>query len=777
MAQDDITLNGGNGETEESKSKVETAHHEADSPEQAPEGNREETVEVSSPEEAVSGFTESAGEADAPGETEPEPLVSDSASSGIPVSGDVPEDSEGAEGQPVVSNSESLPEAEAPGTPPVDEPGDTESAESPVTEEEKAVAEEEKPVAEEENAVAEEEKPVAEEEKADLQEEDEEEGAEEEDSAQESIDLTELDKPALAALLIKELAFLQKGENLTLGVFRRLDGLLKDFKPILENFQASEQGEALEKFVAENGSDEGFEYRQNPETAQLEELKSKLKTERGKFFRQLDKVKEDNFNLKTSLLQRLRELVEEEESKESDDSNMKAGWQDFKKIQEEWRTAGNINSPHNGTLWATYNALVDRYFNIRNMFFELKELDRKRNAEVKTELCEKVEAIADSIGENGYTRQHLDEALHLFEEYKHVGPAPKEDQEKLWQRFKIALDRVYDAKRLQSGELRKQAAEVYEIKSKIYEEILPYTAFSSGSINDWNAKTKELLAYQAKWEEIKGGMPREEGKVLSKKFWSALKAFFNNKGEFFRQLEAKREVNLKAKTELCEQAEEILSQGEDSPQNTQRIIELQKKWKTIGQVPEKFKDSIFVRFKTACDAYFDKKRGKNQAVEKEFEQNLQKKQDLCDRIEEMAGESDANIEQLNAFKAEWKGIGFVPRAEMQNIQKRYIAAINKYVSAIGKLSSREKEIVLLQSEVDVVKGSDSDRNLYRKENDLRKKVTQLEENILLWQNNIQFFAKSKTSDKLKADFEKKIEKAEEQLAELKHQLKVLQEAF
>ena len=164
-------------------------------------------------------------------------------------------------------------------------------------------------------------------------------------------------------------------------------------------------------------------------------------------------------------------------------------------------------------------------------------------------------------------------------------------------------------------------------------------------------------------------------------------------------------------------------------------------------------------------------------MEQEFKENLEKKLELCERIETMAEEGEANIEQLNAFKAEWKGIGFVPRSEMQNIQKKYIAAINKYVSAIGKLSSKEKEIVLLQSEIDVVKSSDSDRNLYRKEIDLRKKVSQLEENILLWQNNIQFFAKSKTSDKLKAEFEKKIEKAEEQLAELKHQLKILQEAI
>lgn len=737
MAQDDITLNGGNGEKEPETDREETTQAEPDT---QPESQAKEADnEIVDSEESV--VEEVASDA---------PVVA--AEDDVSTSGEVPEPdlTPAGEESPVEPAAEVQPSADL--LPEAPEESETPAPEN-IAESVEATTDDESTHTEGDDT------------------------SEEEDAALESIDLSDMDKPALIAVLSKELAFLQKGEGLSLAVFRRLDGLLKDFRVILEGFQSGEQEEALKRFTAENGSEEGFEYRQDPQTSQLEELKNKLKGERSKFFKQLDRAKEDNFNLKTSLLQRLRELVEEEENKESDDSNMKAGWQDFKKIQEEWRSAGNISSPHNGTLWATYNALVDRYFNIRNMFFELKELDRKRNADLKSELCEKVEHIAAEIEKNGYSKQLLDDALHAFEEYKHVGPAPKEDQEVLWQRFKAALDKVYDAKRLQAGEQRKQAAEVYELKSKIYEEIVPYTAFSSGSINEWNAKTKELLAYQTKWEEIKGGMPREEGKVLSKKFWSALKTFFNNKGDFFRQLEAKREVNLRAKTELCEQAEEILSQGEDNPQNTQRIIELQKRWKTIGQVPEKFKDSVFVRFKTACDAYFDKKRGKNQAVEKEFEGNLDKKEDLCSRIEALSEEADANIEQLNAFKAEWKGIGFVPRGEMQNIQKRYISAINKYVSAIGKLSSKEKEIVLLQSEVDAVKGGDTDRNLYRKENDLRKKATQLEESILLWQNNIQFFAKSKSSDKLKADFEKKIEKAEEQLAELKHQLKILQEAF
>ena len=222
-----------------------------------------------------------------------------------------------------------------------------------------------------------------------------------------------------------------------------------------------------------------------------------------------------------------------------------------------------------------------------------------------------------------------------------------------------------------------------------------------------------------------------------------------------------------------------MASGEDSASNTQKIIELQKRWKGVGQVPEKFKDTIYDRFKKACDAYFDQKRAKNKEVEEGFEENLKKKTDLIERIEAAANDKvESTLNLLSAFKSEWSSIGFVPKKDMQTIQKRYIGAINTYVSAIGQLSTKEKEQAVLESEVELVRdGGDSSRNLVRKEGDIRRKVTQLENDIALWQNNIEFFAKSKTSDKLKADFERKINNALEQLNELKHQLSIIQEAI
>jgi hypothetical protein len=295
--------------------------------------------------------------------------------------------------------------------------------------------------------------------------------------------------------------------------------------------------------------------------------------------------------------------------------------------------------------------------------------------------------MAQDLAEKPVSRQTIDDANSLFEEYKHIGPAPKADQEVLWGRMKVALDALYERRRGQTEEQRKESAQLYEEKSKIYEELIPFTTFSSSIINDWNDKTKEVMAIQDRWNAVKGSMPRVEGKELSKKFWATLKTFFHNKGEFFKELESKRDQNLKAKVELCEQVETILNSNEDTPELTQRVIELQRQWKNIGQVPEKQKNSIFDRFKNACDAFFNRKRNKNQETEREFEDNLAKKNDLIARIEASAA-AGADLSQMNEYKREWSSIGFVPKKDMQTAQKRYINAINALVGAMGKMSQK-----------------------------------------------------------------------------------------
>ena len=604
---------------------------------------------------------------------------------------------------------------------------------------------------------------------------------EEEVVAQSAVDYSHFTKQGFVNLLETQMATISVA-SVTPSDFKKADQTLKEVKPLFDQMKRAEREAALQAYVVETGAEEGFEYKYDDAVLRFDELYKLIKSQKNTYFQNLDKAKETNFASKTELLTRLRELVETDENNAGDP---KVSWNEFKKIQDEWKGAGNMNSPHNATLWATYHALVDRYYSNRNIYFELKELDRKRNTSLKTEVIEKVEAMAKASEETPVTRQTIDEANALFEEYKHIGLAPKAEQEVLWGRMKIALDVLYDKRRGQTNEQRKESAQLYEEKSAIYEELVPITSFTSNSINDWNDKTKAVMALQDRWNAIKGPMPREEGKELSKKFWAALKTFFHNKGEFFRQLESKREENLRAKTQLCEQVETILAAGEESPEITQTVIELQRQWKNIGQVPEKQKNTIFDRFKTACDAFFNKKRSKNQETEREFEENLSNKLTLIKRIE-AAATGNADLSQLNEFKKEWNAIGFVPKKDMQSTQKGYINAVNALVGATGKIPAKDKERIMLQSEAEATqprgnRGGDRDRDFNRgdgggnkRESDIRRRITATENDIATYRNNIEFFARSKNADKIRAEIDKKIADAEKQLDDLRHQLRVAQ---
>ncbi|MCX6215514.1 DUF349 domain-containing protein [Spirosoma sp.] len=606
------------------------------------------------------------------------------------------------------------------------------------------------------------------------------EDAEDDTAPQAAVDYSQFTKQDFVNLLETQMAAISIA-SVTPGDFKKADQVLKEVKPLFDQMKRAEREAALQAYVAETGAEEGFDYKYDDSVQRFDELYKLIKSQKNTYFQNLDKAKDTNFASKTELLTRLRELVETDENNAGDP---KVSWNEFKKIQDEWKAAGNMNSPHNATLWATYHALVDRYYSNRNIYFELKELDRKRNTSLKTEVIEKVEAMAKAAEETPVTRQTIDEANALFEEYKHIGPAPKAEQEVLWGRMKAALDVLYDKRRGQTNEQRKESAQLYEEKSAIYEELVPITSFTSNSINDWNDKTKAVMALQDRWNAIKGPMPREEGKELSKKFWAALKTFFHNKGEFFRQLESKREENLRAKTELCEQVEAILAAGEESPEITQTVIELQRQWKNIGQVPEKQKNTIFDRFKAACDAFFNKKRSKNQETEREFENNLAQKVALIERIE-AAASANADLSELNEFKKEWNSIGFVPKKDMQSIQKRYINAVNALVGSTGKIPAKDKERIMLQSEAEATRsgGRDRDRDFGRgnrdggdnkRESDIRRRITSIENDIATYRNNIEFFARSKNADKLRAEIDKKIADAEKQLDDLRHQLRVAQ---
>lgn len=557
--------------------------------------------------------------------------------------------------------------------------------------------------------------------------------------------------------------------TLTVADVKNIDNALKVVRNAFDEIHQQEKNEALAAYIAENGSDEGFEFRNDNYSIRFEGIMIQIREKRQAFYQRLEREKEDYFEVKTRLLQRLREIVDTEERGES-----KNNWEAFKNLQTEWKNAGNINSPHNGSLWSAYNALVDRYFDIRSIQNELKDLDRKKNIEAKEAVVVKIEEIAQSLEATPINNVTLKKANELLQEYKHIGPGPREEQDALWERLKRAFDVIYDKKRELQKESSELSEEVLKAKSQLLANLQVYLEFNSDSINEWNAKTREVQAIQDQWNAIKGGMPREKGKEVSKSFWSTLKQFFKHKSEFFAKLEAKREANYKAKSELVQQAKEILETGDYSAPHTNRIIDLQKKWKTIGHVPEKYKDSLFEEFKSVCDTYFNNKRDESKAQDSEYDKNLAAKTAICAEIEKLVAEGETNLNRLSEFKKSFNAIGFVPRKDMKAIQDRFIKAINSYVKSASGLEKSEKDKLMMQNEAEVVLKSGG--NLNKTESEIRRKIKSLEDEITLTKNNLEFFGFSKNADKLRAEYQKKIDKGEAELKELNAKLKLIMAA-
>lgn len=560
-----------------------------------------------------------------------------------------------------------------------------------------------------------------------------------------------------------------KSRSLSAADVKNIDNVLKVVRGVFDELIQTEKSEARATYKEQNGSDEGFEFKNDNYAIRFEGLLVQIREKRQTFYQKLEREREDYFEVKTRLLQSLREIVETEEKGES-----KNNWEAFKKLQTEWKNAGNINSVHNGTLWSAYNALVDRYFDIRSIQNELKDLDRKKNVINKEGVVIKIEAIAETLKESPLTNTILKKSNELLLEYKQIGPGPREEQEALWARLKLAFDVIYEKKRELAKETTSLNEDIFNAKNQLLLNLQPFLSFQSDSINEWNAKSKEVMEIQDQWNAIKGAMAREKGKEVSKDFWHALKQFFKNKSDFFAKLEAKREANYKAKEELCIAADEILASGDHSAPNTNKIIDLQKKWKTIGHVPEKHKDTLYNRFKATCDQYFDLKRTETKSQDAEFDTNLVKKAAICEEIEKMSAAGTSDLSKLSDYKKEFAAIGFVPRKEMQNIQARFIKAINGFVKASSGLDKSEKDKLMLQNEAEVVlRTGGNTRNLDRQDSDIRRKMKTLEEEITLTRNNIEFFGHSKNAEKLKAEYMQKVLKAEKELKDLADKLKLI----
>ena len=542
--------------------------------------------------------------------------------------------------------------------------------------------------------------------------------------------------------------------------FRKIDPILKSVRAHYDDNLDKEKSLALNKLLSDSGSADDFEFRQDPLDVAFEANYKVLRDRKVEHIRNQEEQKNDNFRKKNQLLEELRALADGDDNKHS--------FEKVKDIQQRWKAIGQVPAAQVRPQWASYHALLDRFYDNRNIYFELKELDRKKNLEAKLELCVRAEKLA-GVEKIGDAVRELNE---LHEEYKHIGPVAREEKDAVWERFKAASDAVYARRDQFLTNLQGELAKNLEAKEQIISEVASYASFQSDRIKEWNQKTTEVIALQKKWEAV-GAVPRSKAKDTNKRFWASFKTFFSNKGVFFKQLDESRVQNLELKKQLVLQAE-ALKESKEWDKAANELKTLQNKWKEIGPVPEKMREKIFQEFKAACDYFFDSRRVKFEEADKEQIDNLAKKQAICEALEKMADEKSATVGQIKEMQRSFQGLGFVPRNAVNAIKNRFNAALERCLSSVEGMNAQEKDKALLEIQLESMKSDpDAGHKIYQREQALRKKIAKAENDLATLKNNLEFFGRSKNAEKMKAEFAAQIEASSQEVAKLKAELKML----
>ena len=566
-----------------------------------------------------------------------------------------------------------------------------------------------------------------------------------------NIDYSDFSKEQLASV-VKELTHETN--------FSRVDGIIKEVRPLFNKIRNKEKAAALEKFIAEGGVKDDFDYRGDTTDHDFDATVKLLRDKKNKYFKEQEEQKNENLAKKNALLEKLRSLADGEDTENS--------FAEFKQLQREWKSIGHVPNSHARNLWANYTALLDLYYDQRSIYFELKELDRKKNLEYKWELCERAEKLAEEES----IKVAVKELNDLHEEFKHTGPVPREEKDNVWNRFKAASDAVYARRDAHMAELHETFKKNLEVKRLLIEELKVLVQFDSDRIKEWNNKTKEVLALQKRWEAV-GPVPRTQTKETNRLFWSTFKTFFGNKSGFFKKLDGDREKNLELKQELVDKANAI-KDSTDWVNASEELKRLQEQWKGIGPVPEKQRDKIYKEFKTACDEFFEKRREQYGKQDEEQGENLKRKKELCDLLEKHTAEKSGTHEILHETVEKFNAIGFVPRKAIKSIKARFDKAVAAFIAGLPEVGEEEKDRLAMEVQLVGLKNSpQGERKIHHKEQSIRTQIHKAENDIAILRNNMEFFGRSKNAEKLKSEFAEKLEVAANHLNDLKKQMKLL----
>lgn len=501
----------------------------------------------------------------------------------------------------------------------------------------------------------------------------------------------------------------------------------------------------------------------DPLEARFKELLNSWKEKRAGQVAELEKQRQENLTKKLQLIESIKSLTESTE-------DIGRTLPEFRRLQQAWKDTGNVPQEQVNELWKNFQIQVERFYDLLKINNEFREYDFKKNLEIKTNLCENAERLAEETDVVVAFRQ----LQKLHEEWRETGPVAREIREDCWNRFKNASAIINKNHQLFFERLKSAESDNLTLKTAICEKVEAVDLTQLTSYKAWDEKTTEILQYQEQWKTI-GFAPKKVNNKIFERFRAACDAFFQQKSEFYKAAKDVLNQNLDKKKQLCEKAE-ALKDSNDWKATAETLIQIQKEWKTIGPVPKKVSDAIWKRFIKACDFFFEQKEKNAPSQKNEEAKNLEAKKELINQMQTLS--KDMPKEELQPMVQEligkWNSIGHVPFKEKDAIYKEWHDSLSTF-DDILHVSKESHRLNKFQSNLEDMSNKGQGKVLHERERLLRQ-FDSLSNEIKTAENNIGFFTTSKSSgNSLLTEMTKKIEGLKEERDIIYKKIKMIDE--
>lgn len=562
-------------------------------------------------------------------------------------------------------------------------------------------------------------------------------------------------RPASKKEVIEKLSVL--AENPETAEKQDLENLKQSFYKLRKQEVDKERSE----FLQNGGEEADFKPSVDEDEPEFKRIMGIIKEKKNAIAAELERVKQENLEKKQNIIERIKELSESED--------VNKVYNEFKQLREEWNEIKVIPQNMANELWKNYQLYVEKFYDMLKINNEFRTYDFKKNLEKKTALCEVAEKLADEpdVISAFYQLQNL------HQEYRETGPVAPELRDEIWNRFKAASTVINKRHQQHFEEIKEKEQANLDAKTVICEIVESINETEIKTFAEWDNKTNEIIALQAKWKTI-GFAPQKMNNKIFERFRAACDEFFKKKGEFYKQVKENLSTNLEKKLALCEKAEQ-LKDSTEWKETAEKLAELQKEWKKIGPVAKKQSEVVWRRFIDACDYFFQQKKKVMSSQRSEEVANLETKQAIITELEAINDETpiEEAIAKVKELQQKWNETGHVPFKEKDKLYKSYHKLIDKWYDSMRKDISNRK----LTSFRSNINAGDKSNNLYRERERLERAYQNMCSELKTYENNLNFLNISSKGNSLLSELNRKVEKLKADIELTLNKIKAVNEAI